>query len=66
MSDFSALLSQVPRIQHGFGSKEALLPISLRPYSDSLPTKKQVHGLNIVDVTVPRQHCGEADGFYTE
>ncbi|MBF6636505.1 polyphenol oxidase family protein [Rouxiella silvae] len=66
MSDFSALLSQVPRIQHGFGSKEALLPLSLKPYSESLPTKKQVHGLNIVDVTAPRQPCGEADGFYTE
>ncbi|MEG3135568.1 polyphenol oxidase family protein [Rouxiella sp. T17] len=66
MSDISALLGQIPSIVHGFGTKEALLPVSLQPYRETLPEKKQVHGLRIVDVVAPRQACGEADGFYTE
>ncbi len=66
MSDTSILLSQVPSIKHGFGSKQALLPESLQPFSSSLPEKKQVHGIRIVDVVSPQQFCGEADGFYTQ
>lgn len=66
MSDISALLSQIPSVRHGFGSKQALLPELLQPYSASLPEKKQVHGTRIVDVVSPQQACGEADGFYTE
>lgn len=66
MSDTSSLLNQIPGIKHGFGCKDTLLPLSLQPYSESIPAKKQVHGLNIVDVVTPGQHCGEADGFYTE
>jgi YfiH family protein len=66
MSDMSTLLSQIPAVRHGFGSKEALLPESLQPYSATLPEKKQVHGVRIVDVMQPQQACGEADGFYTE
>ncbi|MEL7882179.1 peptidoglycan editing factor PgeF [Serratia marcescens] len=65
MSDRSALLDAVPHIQHGFGSKLALLPGHLLPYSATLPEKKQVHGTRIVDVLQPAQACGEADGFYT-
>lgn len=65
MSDRSALLNAVPHIQHGFGSKLALLPGHLLPYSATLPEKKQVHGTRIVDVLQPAQACGEADGFYT-
>ncbi|BEO23622.1 laccase domain protein [Serratia marcescens] len=65
MSDRSALLDAVPHIQHGFGSKLALLPGHLLPYSATLPEKKQVHGIRIVDVLQPAQACGEADGFYT-
>ena len=49
MSDRSALLNAVPHIQHGFGSKLALLPGHLLPYSATLPEKKQVHGTRIVD-----------------
>ncbi|WP_369788488.1 polyphenol oxidase family protein [Rouxiella sp. WC2420] len=66
MSDISVLLSQIPSIRHGFGCKQALLPESLQPFSASLPEKKQVHGVRIVDVLFPQQACGEADGFYTE
>ncbi len=66
MSDISALLSQVPFIQHGFGAKHALLPAALQPYQASQPLKKQVHGVAIVEVISAQQACGEADGFYTE
>lgn len=66
MSDISALLNQIPAIKHGFGSKDALLPQTLQAFSHTLPEKKQVHGITIVDVTRPQQQCGEADGFYTE
>jgi len=66
MTDISALLSQIPGIEHGFGSRPALIPTPLANYQTTLPVKKQVHGTNIVEITQPQQHCGEADGFYTE
>lgn len=65
MTDYSALLSSIPAIQHGFGNKSALMPAPLQPYRATLPEKKQVHGTRIVDVLRPGQPCGEADGFYT-
>lgn len=66
MTDISDLLSQIPGIEHGFGTRRALLPTSLASYQTTLPVKKQVHGTNIVEVTESQQQCGEADGFYTE
>lgn len=65
MSDSSALLRQIPGILHGFGDKHTLLPTELQPYESTRPEKKQVHGVRIVEVTRPRQACGEADGFFT-
>lgn len=65
MTDYSSLLSSIPGILHGFGNKSALLPTPLHPYRHTLPEKKQVHGTRIVDITVPAQVCGEADGFFT-
>ncbi|OMQ24422.1 peptidoglycan editing factor PgeF [Serratia oryzae] len=65
MTDYSPLLSAVPGIKHGFGNKGALLPELLLPYHATLPEKKQVHGIRIVDVHHPAQTCGEADGFFT-
>ncbi|HGM6860639.1 TPA: polyphenol oxidase family protein [Serratia rubidaea] len=65
MTDYSALLSSIPAIQHGFGNKSALMPAPLQPYRATLPEKRQVHGTRIVDVLRPGQPCGEADGFYT-
>ncbi|TQI80981.1 YfiH family protein [Serratia fonticola] len=65
MTDYSSLLSAVPGVIHGFGSKSALLPTTLLPYRSTLPEKKQVHGTRIVDVHQPAQLCGEADGFFT-
>ncbi|MFU2318141.1 peptidoglycan editing factor PgeF [Rahnella sp. PCH160] len=65
MSDYSALLSSVPGILHGFGDKEHLLPAHLQAYEATRPEKKQVHGTRIVNVIQPGQNCGEADGFIT-
>ncbi|WON78312.1 polyphenol oxidase family protein [Serratia sp. UGAL515B_01] len=65
MTDYSPLLSTIQKITHGFGDKSALLPLSLQPYRSTLAEKKQVHGIRIVDINQPAQHCGEADGFFT-
>ncbi|HFK7186277.1 TPA: polyphenol oxidase family protein [Serratia odorifera] len=65
MTDYSALLSTIPAIRHGFGNKSALLPTDLQHYRDTQPEKKQVHGTRIVDVSHPAQPCGDADGVYT-
>lgn len=65
MTDYSPLLSAIPRIIHGFGDKSALLPLLLQPYQATLAEKKQVHGTRIVDIDQPAQYCGEADGFFT-
>ncbi|MFC0225610.1 polyphenol oxidase family protein [Serratia aquatilis] len=65
MTDYSPLLSSIPGIIHGFGDKNALLPLPLQPYRATLANKKQVHGTRIVDIDQPVQYCGEADGFFT-
>lgn len=65
MSDNSVLLRHIPGILHGFGDKQALLPVQLHAFENTRPEKKQVHGIRIVDVTRPGQDCGEADGFIT-
>ncbi|HEI8864600.1 peptidoglycan editing factor PgeF [Serratia sp. AKBS12] len=65
MTDYSALLSAIPAIRHGFGNKSALLPTDLQHYRDTQPEKRQVHGTRIVDVNQPAQACGDADGLYT-
>ncbi|CNB05264.1 peptidoglycan editing factor PgeF [Yersinia similis] len=65
MTDFSPRLSRIATISHGFGNKSALLPDCLKPYQASQANKKQVHGIQIVDVTEAGQACGEADGLYT-
>ncbi len=65
MTDYSPLLSAIPKVTHGFGNKSALLPPLLHPYRSTMPEKKQVHGTRIVDIHHPTQFCGEADGFFT-
>ncbi len=65
MTDLSPQLSKIAAIRHGFGDKSSLLPDDLQPFRESQANKKQVHGTRIVDVTQPRQECGEADGLYT-
>lgn len=61
----SALLLSVPGIRHGFGtiSEEVPSPFS-RIWNDAAPEWKQVHGTEIIRVTGPREHCGDADGLF--
>ena len=61
----SPLLSAIPVLAYGFGSKQALMPTALQPYRASSPEKKQVHGTRIVEVTHAAQLCGDADGLFT-
>jgi len=61
----SSLLSDIPNIRYGFGNAQHLIPVSLSPYWHQAPQKKQVHGIDIVEVTSPQQDCGNADGFFT-
>ena len=44
---------------YGFGNK-------LNPGIPASFSKKQVHGVNCVQVNNPSQHCGDADAFWTE
>lgn len=55
----------IPNIRYGFGHKTALMPVALSPYRETMPEKKQVHGVRVVDVTTPNQECGECDALYT-
>lgn len=55
----------IPNIRYGFGRKTALMPTALIPYRETMPEKKQVHGIRVVDVTTPNQECGECDALFT-
>ena len=48
----------IPNIRYGFGHKTALMPTALIPHRATMPEKKQVHGIRVVDVTIPNQECG--------
>jgi len=65
MTALSPLIQHIPGIVHGFGDKTALLPYALQPWQQTLPVKKQVHGIHIQQVTHPAEACGDADGLLT-
>ncbi|WP_423731238.1 polyphenol oxidase family protein [Hafnia paralvei] len=58
-------LEGIAAIRYGFGHKTALMPSALAPFRASMPEKKQVHGIRVVDVVTPAQQCGECDALYT-
>lgn len=62
----SELLSRIPGLCHGFGTREE--PISkeiAQIWSQSLPRWKQVHGVACAHVELAQQDCGEVDALYT-
>ncbi len=61
----SPLLSDIPRVLHGFGTAEEPIPAPFRDLWKQRANWKQVHGTRIIEVKSPLQVCGEADGFYT-
>jgi len=65
MTAHSSLISDIPGVLHGFGDKTALLPATLQPWQQTLPIKKQVHGIHVHPVTQAAEPCGDADGLMT-
>lgn len=63
----STLLSQIPGIVHGFGSRTEPVPSAFEPafWEANRPRWKQVHATGIVCVTQPAQDCGETDSLYS-
>ena len=61
----SPLLNTIPRLQTGFGNARDLVPINLCTHWDTVPTKMQVHGIRVVEITEKNQQCGDADAFFT-
>ncbi|WP_413739379.1 peptidoglycan editing factor PgeF [Sodalis sp. RH14] len=65
MTAYSPLIDGIAGVKHGFGDKAHLMPERLLPWQDTLAVKKQVHGIQIREVTGPGEQCGEADGVVT-
>jgi len=65
MTVYSRLIQNVAGVRHGFGDAATQLPVPLRPWQDTTPVKKQVHGINIHRVYRPAEQCAEADGLIT-
>lgn len=62
----SELLSGVPGVTHGFGSRDENIPAPLaREWGRKRPVWKQVHGVAIAEVVEPGQSCGEVDALWT-
>lgn len=61
----SPLLDSVPGIRYGFGTARHLVPASLSPHWQAVPSKLQVHGVNVVEITHAGQQCEDADAFFT-
>jgi YfiH family protein len=61
----SDLLSRVPGIAHGFGTREEPVPPEFKSAWELRPDKQQVHGAAVAEVTKPRQELGEVDALYS-
>lgn len=61
----SRLISLIPGVVHGFGTKAKPAPENLALHWEDRPKWKQVHGVRAVEVTVPQQEAGETDGLFT-
>ncbi|MBC7693032.1 MAG: polyphenol oxidase family protein [Methylotenera sp.] len=61
----SELLSRVPGVHHGFGTRLEPLPAIFEEHWESLrPRWKQVHGVQAAEVTQAAQECGGVDALY--
>jgi polyphenol oxidase len=64
----SELLSGIPGIEHGFGTRSEPLPALFdgfieRNWNQLRPQWKQNHGINLAHVISPAQACGEVDAL---
>ncbi|MBC7385451.1 MAG: polyphenol oxidase family protein [Cryobacterium sp.] len=63
----SSLLSKIPEINHGFGTKLDPVPNQfLKVWVDGRPTWNQVHGVGIANVVRKSQLCGDVDALTTK
>ena len=60
----SQLLGQIPGIIHGFGTLAEPIPKSFESQWEKRPQKKQVHGIDCVEVIQDSQGCGEVDALF--
>jgi len=58
-------LSLIPGIRYGFGNRDSEAPMELLPYWSAMPVWNQVAGTAWVEVTTPKQDCGDVDAFFT-
>ena len=60
------VLSEIPRLIHGFGTLDEPLPQVMSEFWELRPTWKQVHGSQWAEVRASRQECGEVDALFTQ
>ncbi len=62
----SSLLSKVPGLVHGFGTREEPVFHELLPAWNALkPSWKQVHKADVAHVLAANENCGEVDALWT-
>lgn len=62
----SNLLSQIPGLIHGFGTRDEPIPSPLlNLWNKAAPIWKQVHGTQFARIESPNQQCGQVDALYT-
>jgi YfiH family protein len=62
----SSVLSKIPGLLHGFGTKEEPIPSQMSVAWTALKPKWwQVHKAEVAHVTYAHQNCGEVDAFWT-
>lgn len=62
----SPMLSGIPGILHGFGTRANPVPAPLlEHWSRARPAWKQVHGTGSAEVRAPGERCGEVDALFS-
>ena len=61
----SGLLMSVPGVSHGFGSRSEPVPGIFLAQWERRPVWQQIHTTNAVEVSTPKQSCGETDALFS-
>lgn len=61
----SPLLSNIPQVQHGFGTRSDQMDQIFAAYWQQRPIQRERHGTDIAIAGHKGQDCGEADGMLT-
>lgn len=61
----SSLLSEIPDLIHGFGTRDSPIPKEIESsWIRSRPRWRQVHGVSVAEVQEAEQECGEIDAIF--